>query len=103
MKFATHVGIVKYSFHKAHLEVKVVRACHKVLLISQYAVHEYHVREAEILWFLDLIDACSCAETPKELLGHINNMSIGNFLLLRNALPLRHLKLGKYILNHTFK
>ncbi len=80
-----------------------MRARHKVLLISQYAVHECHIREAESLRFRDLIDACSCAETLDELLGHINNMSIGNFLLLRKALPLRHLKLGKYILNHTFK
>lgn len=61
---------------------------------AQRAVHRDHIREAQIIWFLALIDACSWVQPLNELPGHINNMSTGNFLLLRNSLPLRHLKLG---------
>lgn len=58
MKFAILMGIMEY-FCQADLEVKVVQACQKVLFTSQFAVHEHHIGEAEILWFLDLIDTCS--------------------------------------------
>jgi len=71
-----------------------LKLCKHVKVFSQYAVHDYHIREAETLRFLALIDACLWAKTLKELQGHIHNMSTGNFLLLRNALPLPHLKPG---------
>lgn len=90
-------GIFLFS---STMRLKLCKHVTRVLFMSQYAVHEYHSREAETLWFLALIDACSSRETERATSIF---MSMGDFLLLRNTSLLPHLKLGNISLITSFK